>query len=82
MNRIADYEELKKKIVKWLGDYVVEHNIKSFVVGVSGGIDSSVVSTLCAETGLKTYVLSMPLNQISSQDDLSNLHRKTLEYKA
>ena len=79
MNRIADYEELKKKIVKWLGDYVVEHNIKSFVVGVSGGIDSSVVSTLCAETGLKTYVISMPLNQISSQDDLSNLHRETLE---
>jgi NAD+ synthase len=79
MNRIADYEELKKRIVKWLGDYVVEHNIKSFVVGVSGGIDSAVVSTLCAETGLKTYVLSMPLNQISSQDDLSNLHRKTLE---
>ena len=79
MNRIADYEELKKRIVKWLGDYVVDHNIKSFVVGVSGGIDSAVVSTLCAETGLKTYVLSMPLNQISSQDDLSNLHRKTLE---
>jgi NAD+ synthase len=79
MNRIADYEELKKRIVKWLGDYVVDHNIKSFVVGVSGGIDSAVVSTLCAETGLKTYVLSMPLNQISSQDDLSNFHRKTLE---
>ena len=65
MNRIADYEELKKRIVKWLSDYVVDHNIKSFVVGVSGGIDSAVVSTLCAETGLKTYVLSMPLNQIS-----------------
>ena len=32
MNKIVDYEELKTKIVKWLGDYVVQHNIKSFVV--------------------------------------------------
>lgn len=79
MNRIANCEDLKNRIVKWLGDYVVEHNIKAFVVGVSGGIDSAVVSTLCAETGLPTYVLSMPLNQITSQSDLSNMHRKILE---
>lgn len=81
MNRITNYEELKSRIVKWLGDYVVQHNIKSFVVGVSGGIDSSVVSTLCAETGLRTYVLSMPLNQIATQEDLSDLHREFLAEK-
>jgi NAD+ synthase len=81
MNRITDYEELKNRIVRWLGDYVVEHNIKSFVVGISGGIDSSVVSTLCAETGLSTYVISMPLNQITNQADLSNLHREFLAKK-
>lgn len=82
MNRITDYSELKSKIVNWLQGYVLENpSIKAFVVGVSGGIDSAVVSTLCAETGLPTYVLSMPLNQISSQSELSNLHRKFLSKK-
>ena len=82
MNRITNYEELKSRIVKWLGDYVLENpSIKAFVVGVSGGIDSSVVSTLCAETGLRTYVVSMPLNQITSQEDLSDLHREFLAEK-
>jgi NAD+ synthase len=79
MNKIVDYEELKTKIVKWLGDYVVQHNIKSFVVGVSGGIDSAVVSTLCAETGLPTYVLSMPLHSSSKNDSLSDDYTNYLE---
>ena len=79
MNRIVDYKELKNKIVKWLGDYVAEHNIKSFVVGVSGGIDSAVVSTLCAETGLPTYVLSMPLHSSSKNDSLSDDYTNYLE---
>jgi len=79
MNRITDYEELKNKITKWLGDYVVEYNIKSFVVGVSGGIDSAVVSTLCAETGLQTYVLSMPLHSSSKNDCLSDDYTNYLE---
>jgi NAD+ synthase len=78
MNRITDYVELKARIVNWINDYAATNNIKSLIVGVSGGIDSSVVSTLCAETGLPTYVLSMPLNQISSQAELSDLHRKFL----
>jgi NAD+ synthase len=81
MNRITDYDELEKRIVRWLGNYVVEHNIKSFVVGVSGGIDSAVVSTLCAETGLTTYVLSMPLNQIHSQAQLSDIHLDNIAKK-
>ena len=52
MNRISDYENLKNQVVKWLGDYVLENpSVKAFVVGVSGGIDSAVVSTLCAEIG-------------------------------
>ena len=61
MNRITDYSELKIRIVDWIKDYAITNNIKSLVVGVSGGIDSAIVSTLCAETGLPTYVLSMPL---------------------
>ena len=47
---------------------------KSLVVGISGGIDSSVVSTLCALTRRKTIVLSMPIKQIKSQHDLSIEH--------
>ena len=52
MIRIKDYEELKVRIVNWLKDYYWKYDIKAFVVGVSGGIDSAVVSTLCAETEL------------------------------
>jgi NAD+ synthase len=78
MNRITDYSELKTRVVDWIKDYATTNNIKSLVIGISGGIDSSVVSTLCAETGLPTYVLSMPLNQISSQAELSEVHREFL----
>ena len=48
------------------------------VIGISGGIDSSVSSTLSAMTGLKTIVLSMPINQIQSQHDLSLKHQEWL----
>jgi NAD+ synthase len=79
MNRITDYSELKTGIVDWIKDYAITNNIKSLVVGVSGGIDSAVVSTLCAETGLPTYVLSMPLLSSPKNDLLSDSHVKTLE---
>ena len=74
MNRIENYSEVKDRIVKWINDYVDANNIKSLVVGVSGGIDSAVTSTLCAHTGLPTYVIGMPLLQKSNQEDLSDLH--------
>jgi len=51
---------------------------ESLVIGISGGIDSSVSSTLSAITGLKTIVLSMPINQIKSQHDLSLKHQEWL----
>lgn len=52
------------KITKWIGDYAIKHD-KRLVVGVSGGIDSAVVSTLCARTGLDTIVVSMPINKVN-----------------
>ena len=55
--------------------------IKAFVVGVSGGIDSAVVSTLCAETGLPTYVLTMPLHSKEGNTKLSDAHAKALMKK-
>ena len=74
MNRIKDYEVLKDDIVRWLSDYYWMYSIKGFVVGVSGGIDSAVVSTLCAETGLPTYVMTMPLHSKEANTELSEAH--------
>ena len=74
MNRIKDYVELKKRIVTWIKDYADSNGIKSLVVGVSGGIDSAVVSTLCAETGLPTYALTMPLLSKKENTALSDGH--------
>ena len=79
MNRIENYQELKTSIVTWIQDYTIKNKIKALVVGVSGGIDSAVVSTLCAETGLPTYVLSMPLHSKVDSDRLSGDHCKHLE---
>ena len=55
MTRIDSYEDLTDNIVGWLKDYYWQHNIKAFVIGVSGGIDSAVVSSLCARTGSVSY---------------------------
>ena len=76
--------EVKKRseiITKWINDYCVKasFNPKSLIVGISGGIDSSVVSTLCAKTKRKTIVLTMPIKQIKSQHDLSLTHAKWLK---
>ena len=81
MNRIKDYEQLKTKIVNWISDYCWKYDIKSLVVGVSGGIDSAVVSTLCAETGLPTYILTMPLHSKEENTELSNAHASALVEK-
>lgn len=61
-------------IVHWLREYADNANIKGFVVGISGGIDSAVTSTLCAMTGKKLIVLNMPILQPPSQFDRSNEH--------
>ena len=74
MNRIKDYDRLAFDIDRWLKDYYYMYAIKAFVVGVSGGIDSAVVSTLCAKTELPTYVLTMPLHSKEENTELSELH--------
>ena len=78
--------EVKKRakiITDWINNYceTTSFNPKALVVGISGGIDSSVVSTLCANTGRKTIVLTMPIKQIKSQHDLSLKHAKWLKDK-
>ena len=54
---------LEKEISLWLKNYLIDNKLKSFVIGISGGIDSAVSSTLCAMTGLKTIVVTMPIHQ-------------------
>ncbi len=76
--------EVNKKVLfikDWILNYVnsTPKKTESLVVGVSGGIDSSVTSALCAMTGLKTVVLSMPIKQKSSQHDLSLKHQEWLK---
>ena len=81
MNRIENYDLLKNRIVNWLVNYVNQYSMDCFVIGVSGGIDSSVVSTLAAETGVLTYALNMPIHQKPEQVSLSSSHIEWLEKK-
>ena len=78
MNRINDYGNLTDKIVSWLHDYADTNNIKALVIGVSGGIDSAVASTISAMTGLPTYALGMPIHQNEYQESLSDSHLEWL----
>ena len=70
-------------IKNWISDYCqsMPKEPDSLIVGVSGGIDSSVTSTLCALTGKKTIVLSMPIKQIREQHNLSLKHQEWLKNK-
>ena len=74
----------KDKIIhisNWIKDYAksINNNPTTLVIGVSGGVDSALTSTLCAQTGLKTIAVSMPIKQNSSQHDLSLRHLEFLE---
>ncbi len=75
--------EKVKFISSWIKEYVnnMPKKAKSLVIGVSGGIDSSVSSTLSAMTGLRTIVLSMPIKQKVAQHDLSQKHKEWLQNK-
>ena len=56
-------EKVTERIVTWLKDYAERAGVQGYIVGISGGVDSAVVSTLCAMTGLKTMLLEMPIHQ-------------------
>ena len=75
--------EASKKVLfirNWISNYIdsMPSKAESLVIGISGGIDSSVSSTLSAMTGLRTIVLSMPIKQKSNQHDLSQKHLEWL----
>jgi len=60
-------EKVVDHIVNWLKDYATNAKMDGFVLGISGGIDSAVTSTLCAMTGYKTLCLELPIHQAQSQ---------------
>lgn len=59
-------EIVNTQIVNWLKDYAINAKVKGFVVGISGGVDSAVTSTLCAQTGLEVLCVEMPIHQAES----------------
>jgi NAD+ synthase len=73
--------DLQTRIINWLKDYSENNGDLSFVVGVSGGIDSAVVSTLCSLTNIKTHVISIPIKQNEKQLLLANEHISWLTSK-
>ena len=76
---MIDWSELADEITAWIADYAESNGISTLVIGVSGGIDSAVTSTLSAKTGLTTIVLNMPIHQDRKQNELSNKHISWLE---
>ncbi|CAG7581175.1 MAG: NH(3)-dependent NAD+ synthetase NadE [uncultured marine phage] len=69
-----NYTGVADHITRWLKEYVESNPIKGFVIGVSGGIDSAVASTLCARTGLPLLVVEMPIHQMEDQVTTAKKH--------
>lgn len=67
-------EKVVDHIVNWLKEYATNAGIKGFTIGISGGIDSAVTSTLCARTGLELLCLEMPIHQAESQVTRASKH--------
>jgi len=82
--------EVLSFIVNWIQSYVKTHKLNALVIGVSGGIDSALTSTLCGMTGVKTIVVSIPINQKNNElirakkhtdwllNNFPNLHSETI----
>ena len=71
-------KDVAHHIINWLNDYAEESKLDGFVVGVSGGVDSALTSTLCANTGKPTLCLEMPIHQENDQVSRANSHTNWL----
>ncbi|UZO82500.1 NAD(+) synthase [Aquimarina sp. ERC-38] len=72
-------EKIIDHIVNWLKDYATKSGQTGFVVGVSGGIDSALTSTLCAKTGMRTLCVEMPIHQSANQVSRAREHINQLK---
>ncbi|HRG17925.1 MAG TPA: NAD(+) synthase [Flavobacterium lutivivi] len=70
--------EISNYIVTWLREYAQNAKVEGFVIGISGGIDSAVTSSLCAQTGLKTLCVEMPIHQHITQVNRGKEHIEQL----
>ena len=73
--------KVSEHIVSWIDNYINESGVKGIVVGVSGGVDSALTSTLCAETGQNVLCLEMPIYQNKDQVSRSKMHIDWLKSK-
>ena len=73
-------EKVADHIINWLKEYATKANMNGFVIGVSGGIDSAVTSTLCAKTGMPTLCLEMPIHQDKNQVSRARKHIDELKH--
>lgn len=76
-----DTEKVVAHIVNWLKDYATKAKVEGFVVGISGGIDSAVTSTLCAMTGFRVLCLEMPIHQAPSHVSRAQEHISKLKIR-
>lgn len=67
-------KKLPEEIIDWMKDYSKSNGNVGFIIGISGGIDSATVSTLCALSGIRTTVVSMPIHQRSEELNRANSH--------
>lgn len=74
-------EKIIDHIVSWLKNYAEKSGAKGYVIGVSGGVDSGVVSTLAAKTGMKTLLIEMPIRQQADQISRAREHMQDLAQK-
>ena len=72
-------EKVNTHIVEWLKNYANNAKVNGFVIGISGGVDSAVTSTLCAQTGLKVLCVEMPIHQAESQVSRAKEHIEQLK---
>ena len=74
-------DKIIRHIVDWLRDYALKSGVKGYIIGVSGGVDSGVVSTLCAMTGLQVITVDMPIRQKQDQVERAKEHIEFLKQK-
>lgn len=72
--KTLDYSKVEAHITAWLNEYIKKTNAKAFIIGVSGGVDSAVVSTLAAKTGLPLFTMQMPIRQRADEVNRATSH--------
>ena len=73
--------KLSKQISSWLDSYLISNKLESFIIGISGGIDSAVASALCAMTGRNTIAVTMPIHQKQDETDRGKNHIRWMKSK-